>query len=122
VGISGSTCSDSTDCEGTIDGGEAANEVQLGFVDGLEAANEGLEEVVESVFLFAAEDARELGVASVLEGVHGGTGRPLGRFGAAGPCGVAPGGFELFVSESDKRHDSDSVRIVAGGVMKSREV
>ncbi|MCE5308373.1 MAG: hypothetical protein LLG20_12100 [Acidobacteriales bacterium] len=31
--------------EAPVDGSEAADEVQLGFVDGLETANEGLEEV-----------------------------------------------------------------------------
>ncbi|MEN6605037.1 MAG: hypothetical protein ABFD86_21725, partial [Bryobacteraceae bacterium] len=102
--------------EAPIDGSEAADEVEFGFVDGLEAANEGLEEVVESVLVFAAEDASELGVAAVLEAVHGGTGLALGRIRAARPCAVAPGGFELFVSESDKGHDSRSVGIVAGEV------
>jgi hypothetical protein len=107
--------------EAPIDGGEVEDEVQFGLVGGLEAANEGLEEVVERVLVLAAEDARELGVTAVLEGVHGGTGFALGRLGAAGACAIAPGGFELLVSESDERHNVGSVWIVAGGAMKPRD-
>ncbi|MCE5310605.1 MAG: hypothetical protein LLG20_23440 [Acidobacteriales bacterium] len=103
--------------ETPVDGSKAADEVELSFVDGLEAAEEGLEEVVESVLVFAAEDASELGVAAVLKAVHGGTGLAFGRFGAARAGAVAPGGFELFVSESDKGHDVGSVSIVADGVI-----
>jgi hypothetical protein len=106
--------------EAPIDGSEAADEVQFGLVDGLEAADERLEEVVESVLVFAAEDAGELGVAAVLEAVHGGTGLAFGRFGAARAGAIAPGGFELSVSESDKGHDVGSVGIVAGGTKGGR--
>jgi len=107
--------------EAPVDGSEAANEVEFRFVGGLEAADEGLEEVVESVLIFAAEDASELGVAAVLEAVHGRTGFTFGRLGAAGACAIAPGGFELFVSESDKGHDVYSAGIVAGGSKGGRQ-
>jgi len=108
--------------EAPVDGSEAADKVQLDFVDGVEAADEGLEEVVESVLVFTAEDAGELGVTAVLEAVHGGTGLAFGSLGAARAGAIAPGGFKLFVSESDKGHDSRSVGIVAGEVMKPWDV
>jgi len=50
------------------------------------------------------------------------TGLALGSFGAARPGAVVPGGFEMFVSESDKGHDSGSVGIVAGEATKPRDV
>jgi hypothetical protein len=73
--------------------GKETNESEFDLIEGLEAADEGVEKGLESFLILAAEDASEYGIATVLDGVEGGAGLAFGspgaaRLGAVTPCGI----------------------------------
>jgi hypothetical protein len=90
--------------EAPIDGGEETYEAEFSLIDRLEATYEGVEKGLEGFLVLAAEDASELGVAAVLEGVHGGTGFTFGRLGAARPGAVPAGCNGLLFRECNQGH------------------